>query len=269
MLGPDYRGDLPADAVGKITSVSGPTVEVEFEDTNIENYNSREFVYDWGKGVFELMPWRDKASKWQVISPLPDELKVGDKVITGPDWRQSDRDADDIGTVEDQKDRDEGQLVYIRFLTTSEELSGPLYYIPGRTLRVVPVELVKKEEELPWLPEWLNDGDRVKRGPTWRWLSQDRGGPGRVTTAGTGHGDWTQVAWDNGGSNGYEYGLTNGMRFQEGSSFGPFHLDIIPEDLDLTREQGIALTWTLAGLGVPKTETPDDSSPNVEEDIEF
>ena len=47
-------------------------------------------------------------------------------------------------------------------------------------------------------------GDRVKRGPDWRWGSQD-GGDGHGTVQSKNDAGWCKVKWDNGGSNSYSY----------------------------------------------------------------
>lgn len=50
-------------------------------------------------------------------------------------------------------------------------------------------------------------GDRVKRGPDWRWGSQD-GGDGHGTVQSKSDAGWCNVKWDNGGSNSYRVGLS-------------------------------------------------------------
>ena len=48
----------------------------------------------------------------------------------------------------------------------------------------------------------LKQGDRVRRGPDWKWDNQDMGGEGRVTEGVEDRSDgWVQVCWDNGGTN--------------------------------------------------------------------
>ena len=48
-------------------------------------------------------------------------------------------------------------------------------------------------------------GDRVKRGPDWRWGSQD-GGDGHGTVQSEDGAGWCEVEWDNGNSNSYRVG---------------------------------------------------------------
>jgi len=48
-------------------------------------------------------------------------------------------------------------------------------------------------------------GDRVKRGPDWKWGSQD-GGDGHGTVQSDDGAGWCEVRWDNGGSNNYRVG---------------------------------------------------------------
>jgi hypothetical protein len=58
----------------------------------------------------------------------------------------------------------------------------------------------------------LTTGTRVKRGPDWKWHSQD-GGPGHqgVVVSGTDKNSdgWVRVQWDKGGVNGYRWGAEN------------------------------------------------------------
>jgi hypothetical protein len=67
-------------------------------------------------------------------------------------------------------------------------------------------------------PEWesgvlvgpLAVGDRVRRGPDWRWRDQDggAGGLGTVVAAGIATG-WVRVLWDAGGANTYRWNVDN------------------------------------------------------------
>lgn len=54
----------------------------------------------------------------------------------------------------------------------------------------------------------LRVGDRVRRGPDWRWRNQDGGpdGEGTVVVAGVIDG-WARVAWDAGGANNYRWNV--------------------------------------------------------------
>ena len=56
----------------------------------------------------------------------------------------------------------------------------------------------------PYTDSACTSGDRVKRGPDWRWGSQD-GGDSHGTVTGSDDG-WCAVAWDNGNSNVYRVG---------------------------------------------------------------
>ena len=53
----------------------------------------------------------------------------------------------------------------------------------------------------------LNVGDRVRRGPDWKWDDQD-GGEGELGTIkrAPDENTWAQVEWDSGGSNSYRWG---------------------------------------------------------------
>ena len=258
-VGPDYTGSLPEGVEGKIEDIEGDLVTVSSEDPEFDN---KVFNFDWDRGVFQLKPWLPKNTKWTVMDPLPEKLKVGDMVTLGPDWRDSDysRQPGDLGEVIREKRGDEGQLVYIRFQSTPEVESGGYYYIPESTKRVVPVtaEVSTPKIDLPDLPQNLPVGTRVKRGPTWHWNNQDRGGPG-VVDAEPDHDGWTGVLWDEGSDNRYRYGVIhNAVDRLTPDGFGPFYLDLIPEDMEsLTDEEARVLSWTMAGEEAP----PGDGMP--------
>lgn len=244
-LGPDYQGDLPADSIGKVIEASSPKVIVQFEGGKLGD-----FFYDWDSGKFQLMPYVDKTEKWVVIDPLPERLEIGQRVIPGPDWMEEDR-TGDIGTVERTSNGEDGQLVYIRFDRTPDTVSGGFYYTPGDRVRVVPVELEKPEIKLP---DKLSSGTIIKRGPTWEWESQDNNGTGEVNGY-SGMRGWVGVVWNSGSNNNYRYG-SDQSNHPGPNGFGPFLMDVIPENIDLDHETAKELSWTMAGEEPPPSETP-------------
>ena len=88
------------------------------------------------------------------------------------------------------------------------------------------------------LPRDLATGTRVKRGPDWKWHSQD-GGPGNqgVVVSGTDKNSdgWVRVHWDKGGVNGYRWGAENSYDVE------PAHVSLVStavrnKDLAAVRE---------------------------------
>jgi hypothetical protein len=246
-LGPDYQGDIPAGSIGEIVEIDSPKITAKFEGGKLED-----FIYDWRNGEFQLIPYFDQTEKWVVMDPLPERLEVGQKVVIGPDWREDERSPTDYAVVEKEKEGDGGQLVYIRFDSTPDTLYGGFYYIPGNTVRVVPVELVKPKVELP---EQLARGTRIKRGPTWRWGNQDQGGLGEIAGP-TGMRGWINVTWDTGSNNNYRYGPDQADHDEVPEGFGPFIMDVIPEEMDLSQEVAKELSWTMAGKTPPQPVAP-------------
>ena len=88
------------------------------------------------------------------------------------------------------------------------------------------------------LPRDLATGTRVKRGPDWKWHSQD-GGAGHegVVVSGTDKNSdgWVRVQWDKGGVNGYRWGAENSFDV-EPVQLSPFSTAVRNKDLVALRE---------------------------------
>jgi len=253
-VGPDYHGPIPKGTVGVISEIDDDNkIKVTSDNKELEN---TEFTYNWGSGIFQLEPVKvkNKEGEWRVLDPLPDELRVGQRVIIGPDWKVTTIDVttDDIATVTSDKEDDEGnQLVYITFDKEPERERGGFFYTSD-IKRVLPVEFIKAEPTPPppsELPEKLSTNDLVKRGPTWIWGDQDQGNDGRVDSFTSG--EWTHVSWTEGGNNAYRYGVMRDDMYPPPDEWGPFLLDIIPVNIDIDKEDARHLSWTMAGQKDP------------------
>jgi hypothetical protein len=67
---------------------------------------------------------------------------------------------------------------------------------------------------------------------------------------------WINVTWDTGSNNNYRYGPNQADHDEVPEGFGPFIMDVIPEEMDLSQEVAKELSWTMAGETPPQPVAP-------------
>lgn len=121
----------------------------------------------------------------------------------------------------------------------------------------------------------LVSGTRVKRGPSWKWSSQD-GGPGNegevVSGTEKNSDGWVRVKWDRGGVNGYRWGAENAYDVEPVDA-NPLSKAIRDKDvealLEAAKEEGAAQIRGSAGVLLEVLALAEEGATHGRKDVEL
>ena len=169
--------------------------EISTEATDIKHPEALQATADW------------------VTGSAAGELRVGDRVRRGPDWKWDEQDGGSgrLGTVTRAPTSSEWARVEWDAGDTNtyrwgHEGAHDLEYLDGPG-RPPPGGLAGSSSGDGMPGAGVRVGLRVQRGPDWQWEEQDggQGGSGTVVGAPT-ESNWTRVRWDAGEVNDYRWG---------------------------------------------------------------
>lgn len=222
------------DKVGVITQTSGSeyTVDVGGEEFIM--------IHSIPQGLFTLKPAPKVTYNYTKITPNPDKLEVGMRVVTSEAWPSRWNPIDGVGTVVRAEDAAEGDGYQVVTVEWGNAPEGEYHHGPGyERLQAVTVDAPADFSHLAQ----LKDGDRVKRGPTWDWRDQDGGGEGEVIEVSWG--GWHRVKWDAGHVDSYQYGKCELSHGPGGAWPNTWAMDIVPVSETHTPQEWLEIALEL------------------------
>ncbi len=230
--GADYQGTESQGASGTITSVKWVDLDATYELTVKWSDGSEESV-TMLSDTFPLNNDPKNPTRVRIIPATEGEpLKPGDVVVpNAAEWRAIERvPIGTKGVVVSVKDLEDGPTAIARVDWENGASGSGFYFYRLRKVEIISGESAKefdekKNKSFSSLPKKLDDGTRVRRGPTWKWGNQGDNSIGTVTQERPN--GWFRVEWDSGATNSYRYGIGN-----KDNPDTPFLLDVVPVDAE-------------------------------------